>query len=191
MSATRSQPSEYLNRHRITVEDYYKIGAAGIFTEKDKLELIEGEIIDMVPIGSQHAYVLNKLNRVFTKLATEDMLIRIQDPLRLDNYNEPEPDLIVVKDSDYSENHPCSSDALLVIEVADSSLAYDSKVKIPLYARFEIPEVWLLNVSNRSVQVFQQPEGSEYQLMNYHQSGKLSPSKLSSIILDLDTLWST
>ncbi|NOX43097.1 MAG: Uma2 family endonuclease [Gammaproteobacteria bacterium] len=191
MPTAQSIPSEYLHRHRITVEDYYKIGEAGIFSEKDKVELIEGEIIDMVPIGSQHAYILNKLNRVFTRQAPDNTLVRIQDPLRLDKYNEPEPDLALVTNNDYSKHHPCPSDTLLVIEVADSSLTYDSKVKIPLYARHNIPQVWLVNVSDRIVHVFQQPENGEYQLKDDTQFGKLSPSQLSSIILDLDILWSS
>ena len=115
MSRVQSIPAEYLRRHRITAEDYYKIGDAGIFTESDRVELIEGEIIDMAPIGSQHAYLLDKLNRIFTKQSPENSLVRIQNPLSLDNYNEPEPDLALVTNKDYSTHHPSPIDTLLVI----------------------------------------------------------------------------
>ncbi len=191
MSRVRSNPVEYRRRHRITAEDYYKMGEVGIFTENDRVELIEGEIIDMTPIGSQHAYLLDKLNRVFTKQAPENTLVRIQNPLRLDNYNEPEPDLALVTNKDYATHHPSPIDTLLVVEIADSSITYDTKVKTPLYSQHNIPEVWLINVSDHIVQIFQQPENGDYQLSDNHQSGNLSPSRSSSIVLDLDTLWNS
>lgn len=189
MSRVLSNPATYLRRHKMTTDDYYNIGEAGILTEDDRVELIEGEIIDMVPIGSQHAYLLDKLNRVFTKQAPENTLVRIQNPLRLDNYNETEPDLALVANKNYSAYHPGPVDTLLVIEIADSSISYDTKVKTPLYSQHNIPEVWLINVNDHIVQIFQQPENGEYQLSDNHQSGELSPAQSSSIVLNLDALW--
>ena len=188
-SAQQTLSSETLRRHRLTVEDYYKMGEAGIFTEKDRVELIEGEIIDMVPIGSQHAYILNKLNRIFSRQILEEVLIRLQDPLRLDQYNEPEPDLALVTNQNYSAHHPGPADALLVIEVADSSLSYDIDIKTPLYARHHIPEVWVINLMDKKIHIFSDPANGAYQNTHEITTGKLSPTRVDSFVLDLEELW--
>lgn len=189
MSSVQPVSSKLLRRHRLTVEDYYKIGEAGVFKEKDRVELIEGEIIDMVPIGSKHAYALNKLNRIITKLAPEEILVRIQDPLRLDQYNEPEPDLALVSNKNYSTHHPGPSDTLLVIEIADSSLAYDMDIKTPLYARHNIPEVWIINLIDHKLHVFRKPLDGKYQQAKEIESGNISPEQATDFILDISSLW--
>lgn len=189
-SAQQTLSSETLRRHRLTVEDYYKMGEAGIFTEKDRVELIEGEIIDMVPIGSQHAYTINKiLNHFLMKQLFGDVIVRIQDPLRLDQYNEPEPDIALVTNKDYSNHHPGPADTLLVIEVADSSLSYDIDIKTPLYARHHIPEVWVINLMDKKIHIFSDPANGAYQNTHEITTGKLSPTRVDSFVLDLEELW--
>jgi Uma2 family endonuclease len=180
---------EPLRRHRLSVEDYYKMGEAGIFKEKDRVELIEGEVIDMVPIGSQHAYTLNKLNRIFSKQTADEILVRIQDPLRLDHYNEPEPDFVLVANNNYSTHHPGPADTLLVIEVADSSLTYDINIKTPLYALHNIPEVWVINLIDKKIHVFENPTNGKYQKIKEVITGKLSPARITGLIIDLENLW--
>ena len=110
-------------RHRLDVDAYYKMAEAGILTREDRVELIDGEIIDMNPIGSPHAALVKRLNRLFARAAAEGMvLVGVQDPLRLDAYNEPEPDLMLLRPraDDYQANHPGAADVLLLIEVSDS-----------------------------------------------------------------------
>lgn len=190
MPFSQAISSDPLRRHRLTADDYYKMGNAGIFTENDRVELIEGEIIDMVPIGSQHAYLLNKLNRIFSKQILETTLVRIQDPLRLNHHNEPEPDLVIVTNKNYSSHHPGPEDTLLVIEVADSSLAYDLEIKTSLYARHNIPEVWVINLNDKKIHTFQKPHDGTYQQQSTCDTGTISPIQVSDLVLDIDELWS-
>jgi len=178
-----------LRRHRLTVDDYYKMGDAGIFTEKDRVELIEGEIIDMVPIGSNHAYTIDKMAYIIHKQIRNKTLLRIQNPLHLDQYNEPEPDLALVTKTNYSSHHPGPEDTLLVIEIADSSLTYDLTIKTPLYAQHNIPEVWIIDLNEKMVHTFQQPSNGTYQQQSGHNTGKLSPSQVSDLTLDISDLW--
>ena len=177
------------HRHRLSVDDFYKMGDAGIFTEDDRVELIEGELIDMSPIGSPHAYILDKLNAIFVKQAPATALVRIQNPIRLDQYNEPQPDLVVAIHRDYSKGHPAPKDVLLVAEVADSSLRYDRNTKAPLYAQHAIPEMWLFDVEAQTVEVFLEPATDRYRHTRRVQNGTLSPGKVPDIILDLARLW--
>jgi len=190
MSSIQPTSPDTLRRHRLSVEDYYKMGEAGILKEKDRVELIEGEIIDMVPIGSNHAYTINKiLNHFLMKQLTDDIIVRIQDPLRLDQYNEPEPDITLVTDQNYSDRHPGPADTLLIIEVADSSLAYDINIKIPLYSRHNIPEAWVVNLVDKKIHVFSTPTHGTYQNAREVTAGKLSPTRITSFCLDLEELW--
>lgn len=189
MSSPQPFSSDTLRRHRLSVDDYYKMGEAGIFKEKDRVELIEGEIIDMVPIGSRPAYTLNKLNKVFTKQLADDYLVRVQDPIRLDQYNEPEPDLTIVTNKNYSTHHPSPEDALLVIEIADSSLSYDISIKIPLYARYDIPEAWVINLNENKIHIFNRLQNGAYQNREDILSGTLSPLEISNFVFQVGELW--
>lgn len=190
MPFSQAISSQTLRRHRLTVDDYYKMGAAGIFTEKDRVELIDGEIIDMAPIGAQHAYLLNRLNRIFSKQISDTALIRIQDPIHLNHHNEPEPDLVLVANKNYSTHHPGPKETLLVIEIADSSLAYDLEIKTPLYAKHNIPEVWIIDLGSKFIHTYQQPKDGTYQQHNSCDKGHLSPSLVSDLVLNIDDLWS-
>src|SRR5207249_12204402 len=122
-------------RRLFTVEEYHRIGQAGVFTEDERIELLAGEIVVMTPIGSRHASCVSRLNRLFSRHLGDDFLVRIQDPVQLDDYSEPEPDVVVVKARAdfYHDAHPRSSDVVLLIEVADTSAGSDRAEKIPLY----------------------------------------------------------
>jgi len=150
------------SRHLITVDAFHRMGETGILGSADRVELIDGEIIDMSPIGALHAAIVDLLARHFARRAGESVFIRCQNPLRLDDVSEPEPDLVILRPRAdfYATAHPGPADALLVIEVADTSLAYDLGVKVPLYARHGIPEVWVIDAATRRTRVFREPVGS-------------------------------
>lgn len=148
-------------RHLISVEAFHRMGETGILGPADRVELIDGEIIDMSPIGALHAAIVDLLARHFGRSAQASVFIRCQNPLRLDGLSEPEPDIAILKPRAdfYTTGHPSPADVLLVIEVADSSLAYDLGVKVPLYARHGIPEVWVIDATTRQTRVFREPVG--------------------------------
>lgn len=180
-------------RHRISVGDYHKMAAAGVLGHEDRVELIEGEIVDMAPIGSQHAYVVNQLARLFTLAAGSDYLVSTQNPIYLDERSEPQPDLALLKPGDYMARLPGPADILLLIEVASSSIDYDRGVKLDLYARHGIPEVWLLDLTGNELIVCRAPEGGRYRTMDKPQAGeRIRPMKLPGVewTLGIGKTWS-
>jgi Uma2 family endonuclease len=178
-------------RHRLDVDAYYKMAEAGILTREDRVELIDGEIFDMNPIGSPHAAVVKRLNRLFARAAAEGMvLVGVQDPLRLDAYNEPEPDLMLLRPraDDYQANHPGVADVLLLIEVSDSSLAYDRGRKLALYAQFGVPEVWIVDLLGAALETYRQPRDGAYAVTERRTGGSLSPDRVASVAIDVAAL---
>ena len=151
-------------RRLFTVDDYHAMAEAGVLNAEDRVELIDGEILEMSPIGSRHAAHVNRLNRWLTTALGERAVLSVQNPVRLDDFAEPEPDLAVLRPRAdfYAEAHPGPRDVLLLIEVSDSSLVFDRKVKLPLYAGHEIPEVWVVNLIEGQIEVYRRPEGREY-----------------------------
>ena len=151
-------------RHKFSVDDYYKMAEVGILNEDSRVELIEGEILQMVPIGSKHASMVDKLARVPGKKVPDNYVVRIQNPLRLPNNTEPEPDVMLLKPraDEYSDSHPTAHDVLLLIEVSDSTLDYDRKVKLPLYARYHIPDVWIIDLNSQHLEQYSHPTGDSY-----------------------------
>ena len=161
MSAVLENPQ----RHRVDVQEFLRMAAAGVFRPEARLELIEGDIIEMAPIGSRHAGVVKSLNRLLNQLAGNKALISVQDPLVIGKRSMPQPDLAILKPraDNYSTSHPVAEDVLLVIEVADSSLAFDTGTKVPLYARAGITETWVVDVEEKVIRVFRDPTAKGYQ----------------------------
>ena len=151
-------------RRPLTVADYHRMGEAGILSEADRVELIAGELVAMSPVGSRHAGTINILNRLLVVAAGNRGLVSVQNPIRLYDRTEPEPDVAVLKlrADDYVEAIPGPKDVLLAIEVADSSLGYDRAVKAPLYAGHDIPEFWIVDLTGRAIEVHRKPEGERY-----------------------------
>ena len=149
------------SRHLISVDAFHRMGETGILGPADRVELIAVEIIDMSPIGVLHAAIVARLASCFSQRLGGAAVVWCQNPLRLDDINEPEPDIAVLRPRAdfYTTAHPGPADVLLVIEVADTSLAYDLGTKVPLYARHGIPEVWVIDAATRRARVFRQPAG--------------------------------
>jgi Uma2 family endonuclease len=138
------------------------MGETGILGPQDRVELIDGEIIDMSPIGVLHAAIVARLASYFSQRLGPMGIVWCQNPLRLDDISEPEPDIAILRPRAdfYMTAHPGAADVLLAIEVADTSLAYDLGTKVPLYARHGIPEVWVIDAATRQTRVFRRPVGS-------------------------------
>jgi Uma2 family endonuclease len=153
-----------LAQRLLTVDDYQKMVEAGILTEDDRVELLEGKIIEMSPAGKRHVAMVIRLTTLFTRLLGEKAFISIQNPLTVDHYTMPEPDVAILKSRpDFYENAlPQAADVLMVIEVADSSLDKDRRVKSPLYAAAGIPEYWIIDLERDEVEVCREPEGEDY-----------------------------
>ncbi len=156
-----------VQRWLFTVEDYHKLGRDGFFGEDGgedaRLELIEGEIVVMSPIGGKHTHCINQFNRRLVRLVGDGFLVSVQNPVRLANDTEPQPDLAVVRDRDYGDRNPGPGDVLLLVEVSDSTLRYDRDVKLPLYAAAGIPEVWLADFKGARLLRFSDPRDGRYQ----------------------------
>jgi Uma2 family endonuclease len=151
-------------RHRLSVNDYYRMGDVGILPPDERVELIDGEIIDMPPPGSLHAGTVDQLAAILLRALGEKALVRVQNPARLDHYSEPQPDLALLRprSDHYKSAHPLASDLLLVVEVADTSLRYDRDVKTALYAQHGIPEVWLIDVRDKRLVRYRNPAEGIY-----------------------------
>ena len=150
-------------RYRFTADAFARMGEAGIFAADDRVELIDGEILEMTPIGPPHAWIVDRLAELaMTRLAGQAH-VRVQGPVRLDSRTQPQPDLVIARRSrSYAARHPEPRDVLLVVEVADSSLRYDRLEKVPRYGRAGIPETWLVDVEARAVTVHSGPGPDGY-----------------------------
>lgn len=149
---------------RFTVQEYQRMGQTGILGEDDRVELIDGQIVRMTPIGPPHAGTVMALNALFSRLAGDSAVVSVQSPLVIGDFSEPEPDLVLVKPplARYREAHPGPEDVLLVVEVAHTSGRYDREVKAPLYARAGIPEYWIVDVALGVVEMYRSPSGDRY-----------------------------
>jgi Uma2 family endonuclease len=152
--------------HRFTVEQYYKIAEIGILDPAQRTELIEGEIIEMSPIGTKHAICVSDISEILTTRTIDFAHVRQQNPVHLSDRSEPQPDLALVKrpSSRYLSCHPTAADIFLLIEVSDSTLNYDHEIKIPLYAKAAIPEVWIVNLESEMIEVYRQPNKTESEI---------------------------
>lgn len=161
-----------VSKRLITVEEYHKMGEVGILKEKG-LELINGEIIEMSPKGSKHAAVLARINKILSQQLGE-FILRIQDPIIASNLSEPEPDVAILKyrADFYGEEHPHGKDVLLAIEISDTSISYDRKVKLPIYAESGVPECWLIDVNKKEIHTYWQPMGNAYKFSELVREGE-------------------
>jgi Uma2 family endonuclease len=155
---------DLIRHHRFTVAEYQRMGETGIFHEDDRVELIEGEIVEMSPIGSPHSGAHMRIQKRLEQAVGERAIVSSQNPVILGDFSEPQPDIALVcpRDDFYTRSHPTPQDVLLLIEVAESSLRYDREIKLPLYARHGIPAVWLVDLQSKQLIMYSQPTETGY-----------------------------
>ncbi len=170
-------------RFRFSVDEYYKMIELGLIKDYEKAEIIDGEMVKKMSIGDRHAWVMNMLLRLLIRALGDEILVRSQNPLRLGDFDEPEPDIVLADLTKYDgKRHPRPAETLIVMEVSDTSLRYDRDKKLPLYAQAEIPEVWIINLANNLIEVHQKPAVGIYQTVKIYRPGEIVES---SVLPDL------
>jgi len=183
--------SVQLQKHYFNVDEYYRMAKVGIFSEDDRVELIEGEVVEMSPIGSGHQGCVDELTSIVIEKMGREVIVRVQGPIQVDEYSEPQPDISLLRPRRdyYRHAHPVPTEVLLVIEVADTSVEYDRNVKLPLYARAGIPEAWLVILSKESIEVYSEPKNGKYQKVQRLKRGKtLASITLPGLKLAVDDI---
>jgi Uma2 family endonuclease len=180
--------SPVVQRHRLTVEEYHRMGESGVLAPDARVELIEGEVVDMAPIGSRHWSVVNRLSRLVMMAVGERAIVSTQSALRFGPRSEPQPDLALLapRADFYAKALPGAADTLLVIEVADTTSAYDRQIKAPLYARHGVPELWIVDLDAGLVRFLRAPEGERYTDITASETPGPTPvSRLPGVTIDL------
>jgi len=173
-------------RRKITVAEFQRMGDIGIFHNDERLELIDGEIIKMTPIGSRHAYCVNRMAEFLITHLGNRAMVSTQNPVCLGKYSEPQPDIAIIKRTErkYMTSHPDASDVYLIIEFADSSINFDHDVKLPAYAKAGIQEVWIVDLISGCIEIYQEPTTSGYKKVNKKKgSDTFSPSSFPDITI--------
>ena len=180
-----------LQLHRFTVDEYHRMGEAGVFHEDDRVELIDGQVVRMTPIGGRHAGCVIRLTAFFAPAAGGTTNLSVQNPLVLGEHEEPQPDVVVLRHraDGYRARLPRAEDVLLVIEVSDTSLETDRRMKIPRYARAGIPEAWLLNLPSDRIEVHRDPTPQGYATVRVAERGEtVTPLALPTVSLQVDDI---
>ncbi len=180
-----------LKRHRIKADHYQRLGALGVLPPDLRTELLDGEIIEMAPIGTRHWAMVNRLDRMLREAVGRQAIFSTQSSFRLDDYSEPQPDIALFRPRDdfYAGALPTPADTLLVIEVADSSARYDREVKLPLYARHGVPEVWIVDLDAKLLRIYREPSGEDYLIATGMPApGSVGIALLPGVAIDLDGL---
>lgn len=178
-------------RHRWTVAEYHRMGEVGLLNEDSRVELIDGEIIEMAPIGSFHGGNVNRFIRLFSKVVGDNAIVAAQNPVVLGGYGEPQPDVAILRwrEDYYERAHPHAEDVLLLVEISDSTVRYDRDVKIPLYASHGIPEVWLLDIQQKQLEIYRDPGQGQYRQRDCRRSGQIAPILCPDAVIDLAELF--
>ena len=182
-----------VSRKRFSADDYQRMGQAGILRREDRVELIDGEIIAMTPIGPRHCASVDRANRAFVTKAGDSAIVRVQGSVRLSFYTEPEPDLVLLRPRPdfYSSAHPGPADILLIVEIAQTSIDYDREVKSGVYARSGVPEYWLADLNENLLTCYSSPEGGTYQRVERYTRGQsLAPQLLPACVVSTEDLLS-
>ena len=178
-------------RRRFTVAEYYAMADAGILAPDERVELLDGDVILMAAVLDWHAFVVDWLNENLMLPLQGRAQVRIQNPTRLNDYSEPEPDVMLLRRRDdfYRSGHPAPADVLLLIEVSDSSLSFDRGQKLTRYAAAGIPEAWIVNWPDRRIESYADPAGDEYATVRYYEPGEsISPHAFPDIALEVDQI---
>jgi len=181
-----------LRRYRFTVDEYERLGQAGVLTQCDRVELLDGDIVEMTPIGDRHASVVARLTSLFAGRLGDRATVWPQNPVRLRVVRSmPQPDVVLLRPRTdfYASGKPDPDDVLLLIEVMDTSVDTDRRVKLPLYARAGIAETWLLDLQTDRVETFRRPTTTGYgQSATFRRGQRLSPQAFADLVLTVDDL---
>ena len=180
-----------LSPHRFTVEDFHRMADTGVLAPDARVELLEGEIIDMEPIGPFHGGATKRLNGLFATVSRGRWLVSVQDPLRLDRYSEPQPDIMLLRPDpdDYMGRHPTPADVFLLVEVAESSLDHDRAKKLPAYGKAGVPEVWIVDLQEKVVEIHRGPHFLGYEKRTLLRVGDAaSPEAFPDVSIDITAL---
>jgi len=178
-------------RHPITVDEYYRLAETGALSPEARVELIEGEIVSMSPIGLLHEGIVTQLSEWLASAGGTRALVRVQQSIRLSEHSEPQPDIVIARRrSDYyATSRLTPSDTFLLIEVSDSSLHMDRYLKVPLYARHAVPEVWICDLTISEMHVFRSPAQGQYtHTYSIGKSGIVRLAAFEDIAIDLSQL---
>jgi len=174
-----------------TVDEYHRMGEAGIFHPEARLELIEGEVIEMSPVGDRHIVCVNRANALFSARLAGKAMVSVQNPVRLGRYTEPQPDILLApwRDDFYASHRLSAKDALLVIEISDSTVRYDRNRKMPLYAKAGVRELWLENLQEDLILVYRDPQPESFATSLVFERGEsLSMTAFPQISFTVDEL---
>jgi len=175
-------------RHKLTVDDYHKLGDAGVLNEDSRVELIEGELIEMAPIGGPHMGLINRLNKLLVFAVGDAGVVSMQNAVTLPPWSEPQPDFAILRPGADTRHAPVPNppDVLWLIEVADTTLAYDRRTKVPIYARAGILEVWVVDANACAIEVFHSPRSNGYSHASIHAApARISPTALPGVVIDV------
>ena len=175
-------------RHRFTVAEYYAMARHGIISENDRVELLDGDIIHMPPIGDWHQAKVNRFTNLFPSLFQGRAVVSIQGPTRLNDESEPQPDIMLLKwrDDYYEGGHPRPADVLLLIEVSDTTVDYDRNTKLSAYARAGIPEVWIVSRQDRHIEAYTGPsEGTYSSVRHSSPTETIAPQAFPDVTLEV------
>jgi Uma2 family endonuclease len=182
-----------VKRRSLTVEAYHRMGEVGIFAPGERIELIEGEVVEMAPIGSRHSGLVNRITHILVQAVRDRAVVAVQNPVRLSRISEPQPDFAVLKPraDHYQTATPLPEDVLLLIEIAETSLQYDRELKAPLYAVHAIPELWVVDVTARTLWMYRDPQAGGYtRVEKTDQPGRVRLTAAPDIEVDLGALFS-
>jgi Uma2 family endonuclease len=177
-----------VSRRRFTVHDYHRMGAAGILSPTDRVELIDGEIVTKMAIGPRHGACVDRANRALTTAVDTSAIVRVQGSVRLNLFNEPEPDIALLRPRDdfYRSAHPGPADILLVVEVAESSIDFDREIKARVYARAGLPEYWLVDLNEDLVHVHADPHNGIFRAVaSYRREQSITPRLLPDFAISV------
>ena len=180
-----------MKRRRFTVADFLRLAEVGFLADDERVELIRGEIIEMSPISEGHASTVMRLVSLLSRMFGQRALLSVQNPVQLDDATLPQPDVVLLRPRDdfYGQRHPGPEDTLLLIEVSDTTLTYDRRVKTALYSAAGVMEYWIINLQKRQIEVYREPQSEGYRTMTRYAPGEmLSPLAFPDINLKVDEI---
>ena len=191
MTTIAAPPASAPARLRFTVADYYAMADVGILAENDRVELLDGDIIAMPPIGDWHAASVDLLNNLLSPLQQGRAIVRVQGPTRLNDISEPLPDIMLLRRREdfYRGGHPSPGDVELLIEVSDTTVDYDRNVKLSAYARAGIREVWIVTRQDQRIEAYTEPADGEFSSVRYVGRGEsIAPVSFPDVRVEVDSV---